>query len=159
ATAASLAYEQGRHEIDLVAELAGERLIGIEIKADAAPTARDGGKHLLWLRDELGDRPSWSGPSPGAPGHGINHLAQLGSPDVAVDVLQALDPLDVGPRLRERDPLPVCPPAINVFLARVVRGERGSLVAVLVQQMPQVPRAVADVDLRVIEIPCAKLRA
>jgi uncharacterized protein len=48
--------EQGRHEIDLVAELAGERLIGIEIKADAAPTARDDGKHLRWLRDELGER-------------------------------------------------------------------------------------------------------
>jgi hypothetical protein len=47
--------EQGRREIDLVAELAGERLIAIEIKADAAPT-REHGKHLLWLRNELGGR-------------------------------------------------------------------------------------------------------
>lgn len=47
---------QGRHEVDLVAELAGQRVIGIEIKASAAPTARNEGKHLVWLRDELGDR-------------------------------------------------------------------------------------------------------
>ena len=51
-----LRSEQGRHEADLVAELAGQRLIGIEIKAGAAPSARGDGKHLLWLRDELGDR-------------------------------------------------------------------------------------------------------
>ncbi len=50
-----LRTEQGRHEIDLVAELAGERLIGIEIKAGASPTAEDA-KHLAWLRDELGER-------------------------------------------------------------------------------------------------------
>jgi uncharacterized protein len=46
---------EGRHEVDLVAELAGERLIGMEIKATAAPT-RDDARHLAWLRDELGDR-------------------------------------------------------------------------------------------------------
>lgn len=44
----------GRHEIDLVAELAGQRLLAIEVKAGAA-VAGDA-KHLLWLRDELGDR-------------------------------------------------------------------------------------------------------
>lgn len=48
--------EQGRHEIDLVAELAGQRLIGIEIKAGAAPSASGDAKHLRWLRDELGER-------------------------------------------------------------------------------------------------------
>jgi predicted AAA+ superfamily ATPase len=46
---------QGRHEIDLVAELAGQGLVGIEIKAGAAPSAGDA-KHLVWLRRELGDR-------------------------------------------------------------------------------------------------------
>jgi predicted AAA+ superfamily ATPase len=46
---------QGRHEIDLVAELAGDRLIGIEIRSSAAP-GRDEGRHLRWLRDELGER-------------------------------------------------------------------------------------------------------
>ena len=45
----------GRHEIDLVAELGGGRLIAFEIKADAAPD-RLSAKHLAWLRDELGDR-------------------------------------------------------------------------------------------------------
>jgi predicted AAA+ superfamily ATPase len=46
---------QGRHEIDLLAELAGGRLIGIEVKAGAAPSAGDA-KHLRWLREELGER-------------------------------------------------------------------------------------------------------
>lgn len=46
---------EGRHEIDLIAELAGARLIGIEIKATSAPTRNDA-RHLAWLRDELGDR-------------------------------------------------------------------------------------------------------
>jgi predicted AAA+ superfamily ATPase len=40
----------GRQEIDIVAELAGHRLIGIEIKADAAPD-RHAARHLSWLRD------------------------------------------------------------------------------------------------------------
>jgi predicted AAA+ superfamily ATPase len=51
-----LRTEQGRHEVDLVVELAGERLIGVEIKANAAPTAREDGNHLVWLRDQLGER-------------------------------------------------------------------------------------------------------
>jgi hypothetical protein len=50
-----LRTEQGRHEIDLVAELAGRRVIAIEIKASSAPTAGDA-RHLVWLRDLLGDR-------------------------------------------------------------------------------------------------------
>lgn len=47
--------EQGRQEIDLVAELGGRRIVGIEVKATSAP-ARDDVKHLLWLRDRLPDR-------------------------------------------------------------------------------------------------------
>jgi predicted AAA+ superfamily ATPase len=50
-----LRTQGGRHELDLVAELAGDRVIGIEIKASSAPT-RDDARHLAWLRDELGDR-------------------------------------------------------------------------------------------------------
>ncbi|HEX3609766.1 MAG TPA: DUF4143 domain-containing protein [Solirubrobacterales bacterium] len=50
-----LRTEQGRHEIDLIAELAGGPLIGIEVKAGAAPSASDA-KHLSWLRAELGER-------------------------------------------------------------------------------------------------------
>jgi predicted AAA+ superfamily ATPase len=49
-----LRTEGGRHEIDVVAEL-GRRVIGIEIKASAAPTAGDA-KHLIWMREQLGDR-------------------------------------------------------------------------------------------------------
>jgi len=51
-----LRTEQGRHEVDLIAELAGGRIIGIEVKAGAAPTAREDAKHLRWLREELGER-------------------------------------------------------------------------------------------------------
>ena len=51
-----LRTKEGRHEVDLIAELAGQRVIAIEIKAGAAPTARNDARHLLWLRDELGDR-------------------------------------------------------------------------------------------------------
>jgi hypothetical protein len=46
---------QGRHEIDLVAELAGQRVLAFEVKASAAPTAGDA-RHLAWLRDSVGER-------------------------------------------------------------------------------------------------------
>ncbi|HEY5856216.1 MAG TPA: DUF4143 domain-containing protein [Aldersonia sp.] len=49
-----LRQEQGRREVDIVAELAGQRIIGIEVKA-GAPTTADA-RHLTWLRDEYGDR-------------------------------------------------------------------------------------------------------
>jgi uncharacterized protein len=50
-----LRTEQGRHEIDLIVELGGGRVVAIEVKAAAAPTVGDA-KHLAWLRDRLGDR-------------------------------------------------------------------------------------------------------
>lgn len=50
-----LRTEAGRHEVDLVIELAGGRVIAIEVKANTAVSARDS-RHLAWLRDELGDR-------------------------------------------------------------------------------------------------------
>jgi predicted AAA+ superfamily ATPase len=50
-----LRTEQGRHEVDLIAELAGEHLIGIEVKADSTATADDA-RHLAWLREEIGER-------------------------------------------------------------------------------------------------------
>lgn len=50
-----LRSEGGRHEVDLIAELGGDRLIGIEVKANAAPKRSDAGQ-LAWLRDELGER-------------------------------------------------------------------------------------------------------
>ncbi len=50
-----LRTEQGRRELDVIGELGGGRVIGIEIKAKAAPTPDDA-KHLACLRDELGDR-------------------------------------------------------------------------------------------------------
>jgi predicted AAA+ superfamily ATPase len=45
----------GRHEVDMVAELADGRIVGIEIKASAAPSTTDA-RHLHWLRAALGDR-------------------------------------------------------------------------------------------------------
>lgn len=50
-----LRQQDGRHEVDLVLERSDGRICGIEIKAGAAPTPSDG-RHLAWLRDEIGDR-------------------------------------------------------------------------------------------------------
>lgn len=50
-----LRQEQGRHEIDLLVEHGAGGIIGVEIKADAAP-GRDAAKHLSWLRDRIGER-------------------------------------------------------------------------------------------------------
>lgn len=50
-----LRTEQGRVEIDIVAEVRGQRIIGIEVKADSAPSSQDA-RHLSWLRDNLDDR-------------------------------------------------------------------------------------------------------
>jgi len=47
--------KDGRHEVDLVLELPRQRIIGIEIKATAAP-AYDDARHLSWLSEKLGDR-------------------------------------------------------------------------------------------------------
>jgi predicted AAA+ superfamily ATPase len=47
--------EAGRHEVDVVAELGGGRIVGIEIKATSSPGDGDA-KHLRWLKAELGDR-------------------------------------------------------------------------------------------------------
>ena len=45
----------GRNEIDIVAELGGGRVIGIEVKSAASVTRSDA-RHLRWLSDQLGDR-------------------------------------------------------------------------------------------------------
>ncbi len=50
-----LRAEQGRHEIDVVAELGGGRIVAIETKATSAPAEADT-RHLRWLREQLGDR-------------------------------------------------------------------------------------------------------
>jgi len=49
-----LRQEQGRFEVDVLGELGGGRVIGMEVKASAAPTGRDA-RHLVGLRDRLGD--------------------------------------------------------------------------------------------------------
>jgi predicted AAA+ superfamily ATPase len=48
-----LREKEGRHEVDLIAELAGGELLAVEVKAAAAPNGRDA-RHLAWLRDRLG---------------------------------------------------------------------------------------------------------
>lgn len=50
-----LRTQGGRHEIDLLAELGGGRVIAMEIKATSSPSSADA-KHLRWLREELGAR-------------------------------------------------------------------------------------------------------
>ena len=46
--------EQGRFEVDVLAELGGGRVVGMEVKASGAPTRHDA-RHLMGLRDRHGD--------------------------------------------------------------------------------------------------------
>lgn len=39
----------------MIADMGARGIVGIEVKAHSAPTLRDA-RHLLWLRDQLGDR-------------------------------------------------------------------------------------------------------
>jgi hypothetical protein len=50
-----LRQEQGRHEVDILVEYGGRRVLGMEVKATNAPDREDA-RHLVWLRDGLGDR-------------------------------------------------------------------------------------------------------
>lgn len=50
-----LRQEQGRHEVDIIVEYGGGRVLALEIKAGSAPKPGDA-RHLVWLRDELGER-------------------------------------------------------------------------------------------------------
>jgi predicted AAA+ superfamily ATPase len=50
-----LRQEQGRHEVDLLAEVGAERVIGIEVEATSAPDSSSAA-HLAWLRERLGER-------------------------------------------------------------------------------------------------------
>src|SRR5262245_5715687 len=63
-----------------------------------------------------------------------------------------LDTIDVVARLGEDDAPPVTAPLVDVLLPRVVRGKGCSLVAVPVEQMAEVPGAVANVDLGRVQI-------
>ena len=47
--------EQGRHEVDAIAELGGGGVVAIETKPSSAPDRADA-RHLLWLRERLGSR-------------------------------------------------------------------------------------------------------
>lgn len=46
--------QNGRREVDVIAELSRGRLIGIEIKAGAG-VRRGDARHLMWLRDSIGE--------------------------------------------------------------------------------------------------------
>lgn len=54
ARTAHLRTRGGEHEIDLIVER-GQSVVAIEVKLGRVPADRDV-KHLLWLRDQLGDR-------------------------------------------------------------------------------------------------------
>ncbi len=50
-----LRQRDARREVDLAVEVAAGDVIAIEIKATSAPS-RDDARHLVWLRDQLGER-------------------------------------------------------------------------------------------------------
>src|SRR5438034_1433312 len=84
---------------------------------------------------------------------------QTSAVGVAIDALEVLDAVDITARLRELDALSLLQPGVDVVLPRVVGGEREALVSVLVEEVSQVPGAVADVDLRVVEVADAETGA
>ncbi|MGC9963273.1 MAG: DUF4143 domain-containing protein, partial [Acidimicrobiales bacterium] len=47
--------KEGRHETDLLVEMAGGDVVAIEINASASPDSGDA-RHVAWLRDQLGRR-------------------------------------------------------------------------------------------------------
>ena len=52
---AHLREQNGRHEVDVIAELGGGRIVGVEIKA-AASVSRSDARHLTWLSEALAER-------------------------------------------------------------------------------------------------------
>lgn len=50
-----LRQESGTREVDLVAEIGGDQVVAIEVKAASAPTSADA-RHLAWLAERLGER-------------------------------------------------------------------------------------------------------
>jgi hypothetical protein len=50
-----LRTEQGRQEVDLLAEFGAHEVVGVEVEASAAPD-RASARHLIWLRELLGER-------------------------------------------------------------------------------------------------------
>src|SRR4029077_12962539 len=90
----------------------------------------------------------------------LESVPELGRVCAAVDLLQALDLVDVVACLVELDPDVLPLPAVDVVLAGVVGGKREPLVLVVaVEQVAQVPRAVADVDVRVGQVGDAETAA
>jgi predicted AAA+ superfamily ATPase len=55
ATVAHLRQQDGRHEIDLIVERDDGRVVAFEVKLAAAVDERDV-RHLLWLRNQIGDQ-------------------------------------------------------------------------------------------------------
>ncbi|MDR2620657.1 MAG: DUF4143 domain-containing protein [Propionibacteriaceae bacterium] len=49
-----LRSQSGRHEVDIVLEFPRGKVVGIEVKATAAP-ALDDARHLIWMREVFGD--------------------------------------------------------------------------------------------------------
>ncbi len=50
-----LRTEQGRQEIDILAEMGTGRIVAFEVRATRAPEASMA-RHMAWLRDRLGER-------------------------------------------------------------------------------------------------------
>jgi uncharacterized protein len=49
-----LRQRDGKREVDVLAEVGAGAIVGVEVKATAAPSAHDAA-HLMWLRDTMGE--------------------------------------------------------------------------------------------------------
>src|SRR5512133_638951 len=87
-------------------------------------------------------------------------VAELVRVHASVELLQSLDLVDVVPRLAELDPDVLPLPAVDVVLAGVVGREREPFVLVVaVEEVAEVPGAIADVDLGVRQVGDAEVVA
>ncbi len=50
-----LRTREGRQEVDILVEYGGGHIFALEVKATASPNREDA-RHILWLRDQIGDR-------------------------------------------------------------------------------------------------------
>ena len=80
----------GRHEVDVVAELRDGRIIGIEIKASATPVLADA-RHLRWLREGVGALFRARHRVPHGPAAAQAGRRHLGHPDLRALVLNGAE--------------------------------------------------------------------
>src|SRR5579859_2138475 len=77
---------------------------------------------------------------------------QVATVGVPIDLFRTLHAVYVASDVARSDAFPRSQPRIDPGFPRVVGRERQPFAPVLVDQLPEIPRAVADVDVRLVEV-------